>query len=349
METIQLLSVALGLAALAGINLYLTVFVTGLAIRMEWITLASQYQQLEILAHPAILIISGTLYFLEFFADKVPWVDSLWDSAHTIIRPIGGTLLAIQVLGKSDPVFDVAVAILAGGMALTTHSVKAGTRLIVNSSPEPFSNIGISVAEDVGVLAGLWMLHVNPALSLIVLILFIATALYFAPAILRGIRLKLWLMWHKLNGPASDSARAPLPTRLPSEADILFSRLNKDHKTIAWTVPCHAGKLPGAPTGVSGHLVALNEEAPNLYFVAPRRFGSISTALNLEGWKVSHEPAFLSENLVLYSVTTRKRILFLFERSRVDAVKHVAADLEDRVGPVTQQQPLDALKPAESI
>ena len=99
MERLDLLAVALGLAALAGINLYLTVFVTGLAIHFHWITLAPQYQSLEVLGNPWIVTIAGILYFLEFFADKIPWVDSIWDAVHTVIRPIGGALLAIQVLG----------------------------------------------------------------------------------------------------------------------------------------------------------------------------------------------------------------------------------------------------------
>jgi hypothetical protein len=90
METLQTLGIALGLASLAGLNLYLTVFATGLSIQQGWVTLAPQYQQLDILAHPAIIAIAGVLYLLQFFADKVPWVDSLWDGIHTVIRPVGG-------------------------------------------------------------------------------------------------------------------------------------------------------------------------------------------------------------------------------------------------------------------
>ena len=110
MDELKLLGVALGLACLAGVNLYLTVFVTGLAIHQHWIVLSPAYQSLAILGHPLILWISGTLYVLEFFADKIPWVDSAWDTVHTIIRPIGGALLAIRVLGQTSPAFDVIVA-----------------------------------------------------------------------------------------------------------------------------------------------------------------------------------------------------------------------------------------------
>src|SRR5262245_15305501 len=121
-ERLNLLAVALGLAALAGVNLYLTVFATGLAIHFHWINLAPQYQSLEVLGNPWIIGIAGVLYLLEFFADKIPWVDSIWDAVHTVIRPIGGALLAIQVLGHPSPVFTVIVALLAGGTSLITRS-----------------------------------------------------------------------------------------------------------------------------------------------------------------------------------------------------------------------------------
>ena len=103
MERLNLLGVALGLACLAGINLYLTVFVVGLAINQHWIVLSPAYQSLQILGNPVIVSVAGVLYFLEFFADKIPWMDSAWDAVHTIIRPIGGALLAIQVLGAPRP------------------------------------------------------------------------------------------------------------------------------------------------------------------------------------------------------------------------------------------------------
>src|SRR5436190_9957643 len=143
MERLHLLSVALGLAALAGINLYLTVFATGLAIHFHWITLGPDYQTLDVLGHPAVIIIAGVFYFLEFFADKIPWVDSIWDAVHTVIRPIGGALLAIQVVGHPSPAFTEIVGLLAGGTSLIAHTVKAATRLASNTSPEPFSNIGL--------------------------------------------------------------------------------------------------------------------------------------------------------------------------------------------------------------
>src|SRR4051812_20586625 len=185
MERIHLLSVALGLAALAGINLYLTVFATGMAIHYHWITLDPAYQSLAVLGQPVVIIVAGVLYFVEFLADKVPWIDSAWDAVHTIIRPIGGALLAIQVLGHPSPTMSVLVALLAGGTSLITHTAKTTTRLTSNASPEPFSNIALSFGEDVAVVGGLTLIYHNPIVALIVFVLAIAAFVYFAPRILR--------------------------------------------------------------------------------------------------------------------------------------------------------------------
>jgi len=201
-ERLDLLSVALGLAALAGVNLYLTVFATGIAIHFHWINLAPRYQSLEVLGNPWIIGIAGVLYLLEFFADKIPWVDSIWDAVHTVIRPIGGALLAIQVLGHPSPVFTVIVALLAGGTSLITHAAKAGTRLASNTSPEPVTNIGLSLGEDAAVLGGLTLMHFNPLLALIIFLIAIGIFFYFARRILYSMKRKLGMARKKLDAPA---------------------------------------------------------------------------------------------------------------------------------------------------
>src|SRR5258708_34168348 len=190
-ERLDVLSVALGLAALAGVNLYLTVFATGLAIHFHWITLAPQYQSLEILGNTWTISIAGVLYLLEFFADKIPWVDSIWDAVHTVIRPIGGALLAIQVLGHPSPALTVIVALLAGGTSLIAHPAKAATLTAHHTSPEPFSNIGLSLGEDAAVLGGLTLVHFSPLLALIIFLIAIAAFSYFPPQIFPSIKRKL--------------------------------------------------------------------------------------------------------------------------------------------------------------
>src|SRR5213083_2202641 len=234
MAKLDLLSVALGLAALAGVNLYLTVFATGLAIHFHWIPLAPQYQSPEILGHLLLITISGILYLLEFLADKIPWLDSAWDAVHTVIRPIGGALLAIQVIGHPSPAFTVIVALLAGGTSLIAHTAKAATRLATNTSPEPFSNIGLSLVEDAAVLGGLTLVHFNPLLALIIFLVGIGTFFYFAPRILRAMKAKIWLAWKKLNGPADRNTPAKLPVTLPARLASVFGRENVLGETVAW-------------------------------------------------------------------------------------------------------------------
>jgi len=331
-EKLDLLAVALGLAALAGINLYLTVFVTGLAIHFHWITLAPQYQSLEVLGNPWIITIAGILYFLEFFADKIPWVDSIWDAVHTVIRPIGGALLAIQVLGHPSPAYTVIVALLAGGTSLVAHTAKAATRLASNSSPEPFSNIGLSLGEDAAVLGGLALVHFNPVLALVIFLICIGAFFYFAPRILRAMKVKIWLAWRKLNGPADRGVPAKLPQTLPTRLAAIFGRENLLAETIAWAVPCVSGRGRGIPANLFGALVSTNEEPHRLIFVARKGPAKgLARAIDLEESSVSREPKFLSENLVIFPAAGKgPRYLFIFPRPNAGLVEEVVRDLERR-------------------
>ncbi|MGJ8695806.1 MAG: DUF4126 domain-containing protein [Verrucomicrobiaceae bacterium] len=168
MDLLTQLGLALGFATLSGINLYLTVFVTGMAVRMGWVDLAAAHEQFTILGDPMILGVSGALFCIEFFADKIPWVDSTWDVLHTVVRPVGGILLALTALGELDPAMSVVAALLAGGASLATHSLKAGGRLLVNLSPEPVSNAVASLTEDGLVLGGLGLMAVAPVVGFFV-------------------------------------------------------------------------------------------------------------------------------------------------------------------------------------
>src|SRR5437762_12411685 len=315
-EKLDLLAVALGLAALAGINLYLTVFVAGLAIHFHWITLAPQYQSLEVLANPWIITVAGVLYFLEFFADKIPWVDSIWDAVHTIIRPIGGVLLAIQVLGHPSPAFTVIVALLAGGTSLVAHTAKAATRLASNTSPEPFSNIGLSLGEDAAVLGGLALMHFNPLLALIILLIAIGAFFYFALRILRATNAKIWLAWKKLNGPADRGLPVKLPDTLPARLATVFGHENVLGETVAWAAPCISGRSRGIPANLFGALVATNEEPRRLIFVARKGGRPYTRTIELEGSVITHEPRFLFENLVISPAAGKgSKYSFIFPRS----------------------------------
>lgn len=188
MQILEQLGLVLGLASLAGVNLYLTVFLTGLLVRFDAMHLAAKYQSIEVLGHDWVLIVAGVLCAIEFVADKVPWVDSLWDSIHTLIRPIGGTVLAMQALGEMPPHVEVVAALLAGGAALTTHSAKAGTRLLANHSPEPASNIALSITEDIIVVAGTLIMLMKPIIALCVFTAVLIVLWLLLPRMFRVIR-----------------------------------------------------------------------------------------------------------------------------------------------------------------
>jgi hypothetical protein len=327
-ERLDLLAVALGLAALAGVDLYLTVFATGLAIHFHWITLAQQYQSLEVLGNPWIISIAGVLYFLEFFADKVPWVDSIWDAVHTVIRPIGGALLAIQVLGHPGPAFTIIVALLAGGTSLIAHTAKAATRLASNTSPEPFSNIALSVGEDAAVLGGLALVHFNPLLALIIFLVGIGAFFYFAPRILRAVKAKIWLAWKKLNGPADRNVPVQLPVTLPARLASVFNHENVLGETIAWTARCISGRGRRIPANFFGALVATREEPRKLFFITRK----LARTIDLEDLVVDHEPRFLFENLVISPAAGKgPRYSFMFPRSDAAFVERIVHELRERL------------------
>jgi len=173
---VELLALAASTSLLAGWRLYLATFVTGWAMRLGWIDLPDKLVALDVLQNPWVLVISGAAAVFEFFADKIAFIDSLWDGINTFVRPVGGALLALAIVDPGDPVWQVAAFLLGGGAAFVAHAGKAGARALVNSSPEPFSNVVVSTGEDVAT-AGLLALSIaNPvAAALIALILVIAS------------------------------------------------------------------------------------------------------------------------------------------------------------------------------
>ncbi|MEM1159056.1 MAG: DUF4126 domain-containing protein [Verrucomicrobiota bacterium] len=190
MEIIDLLVAAVGLGALAGINLYLTVFVLSLSLRLDWLSLATQYGSLEILAHPAFFYTSLGLMLAEFLADKIPWLDSVWDAVHTLIRPLGAAFLGFTVVGELDPFWVIIAVLVSGGAGLTGHATKASGRLLLNTSPEPVSNSVASLAEDGFVLGGLGLWALSPWLGLGLVLVMMSLLFLLAFGILRRLRQK---------------------------------------------------------------------------------------------------------------------------------------------------------------
>lgn len=189
METLNLLGSTMGLGLAAGWNLYATVLTVGLGIRFGLITLNAEMAGLEVLASPYVLIAAGILFLVEFLADKIPWVDSIWDAVHTVIRPLGAAVVGATAIGAVNAETAL-IAALCAGVSLSGHSVKAGTRLLANHSPEPFSNVVLSLIEDVLVVFGSWLALQYPAVMLTVVVVFLLVFAWFAPKILRLLRVE---------------------------------------------------------------------------------------------------------------------------------------------------------------
>jgi hypothetical protein len=188
LTTPQLIAVAAGLGWASGLRLYAVLFLTGLAGALGWVHLPHGLQLLQ--AMP-VLVASGFMVFVEFFADKIPWVDSLWDAVHTLVRIPAGALLAASVFGWDHATAATVAALLGGTLAATAHAAKASTRAAVNASPEPFSNIALSLAGDAAVPAMLWLSWTHPLLFGIALVLAIVLGLWLAVSLFRFVR-ALW-------------------------------------------------------------------------------------------------------------------------------------------------------------
>jgi Domain of unknown function (DUF4126) len=184
-DILTLLGRTLGFSFAAGINLYATVAIIGLATRYGWVDLPPQYRVFD---NNWIIGASIAMYVVEFVADKVPWVDSLWDAVHTVIRPLGGALIAVATLGHAQPWVQVAAALLGAGLAASTHAAKAGTRAAANTSPEPFSNWTLSLAED-GFVIGLGLLALtHPIAAAVVVVIALAVIVMGVRRLFRALR-----------------------------------------------------------------------------------------------------------------------------------------------------------------
>lgn len=181
MDAVSALSAAGGLAWASGIRLYLVLFSMGLLGRVGYITLPNN---LGVLANEWVLVATGLLTAVEFFADKVPVVDSLWDTIHTFIRIPAGAVLAASAMGFHDPVLTVLAGLFGGTVTSGTHLSKTSARAVVNTSPEPFTNWGASLTEDSMVLGGLWLAYFLPWLFLALLALFLLLVLLLLPRML---------------------------------------------------------------------------------------------------------------------------------------------------------------------
>ena len=180
MSGVELIALASSVSLLAGWRLYLVTFATGLAMKLGWIELPEHLRALDVLANEWVIGIAAVGAVAEFFADKIAWVDSAWDTVHGFIRPLGGALLSLAIVDAGDPAWQVGSFLLGGGGALLAHTGKAGARALVNTSPEPVSNVVVSTTEDIAT-GGLFALAIaNPIAAAVIAALLVASSLWLA-------------------------------------------------------------------------------------------------------------------------------------------------------------------------
>jgi hypothetical protein len=331
MELLKTLAAAVSLGALAGVNLYLTVFITGLAARFDWVSFPPALAGLEVLGSPAILAISGALFLVEFLADKIPWVDTAWDSVHTFIRPVGAAALAVAAIGDAHPAFEVAGGLLAGGMALSAHFAKAGTRLAANTSPEPFTNIGLSLAGDGLVVLGLGLIAWSPIVALVVIGSVVGTILFFLPRLLRAMVVNLTFAWKKLTCPPQDSLPASPGTELPHALEKILRRSHASKAPLGWSIACVSRKGSALPANIRGHLAALEGEPSLLHFIGKTWRGHMHASLDVSDATFEFTEGFLTHKLEVVMGSDSVRQAFLFDQQTLPAAKKLAQTLSGKV------------------
>ncbi|SDY00357.1 DUF4126 domain-containing protein [Nitrosomonas sp. Nm33] len=196
------LALTMGASWASGINLYAVMLVLGLGGATDNINLPTE---LTVLENPLVIGAAGLMYIIQFFVDKIPGLDSAWDTLHTFVRIPAGAMLAAGTVGDVSPALEIAAGILGGGVAATSHATKTGTRLMINTSPEPVTNWSASISEDLLVLGGLWTALHHPILFLILFVIFIGLAIWLLPKLwklIKGVLLKMG----RFLGMAKDSA-----------------------------------------------------------------------------------------------------------------------------------------------
>ncbi len=325
MEVVQLLAAVLPLAFTSGLNLYLTVLVLGLAIRMGWITDAPQ--GLQVLGSLPVVLTAFTLYVIGFFADKIQFVDNLWDSIHTLIRPAGAALLAFATVAQIDPTVSVIAALLAGSVSLATHAGKAGTRVAVNtmSPAENVSNIALSVGEDV-VVAGVSILTVfAPLLALFFTLLLLGVLAVVVPQTLRWTWLTLNAVFNWVRAPFYQQLDPdPLPK---GDADLYAPRVPTTSVRCGAQVRSDFGERQGY----------LSLFTSGLGFTYGRAVTGQRTAWELDYNRIEHV-AIRSEGLLILldiafvdKFSNQQRALFLFTRERKQFVEQLIATIRQRI------------------
>ncbi len=269
-DIIGLVGSALGLGFLSGFRLYATVVALGLAIRFHWFMPNETLSAMTVFANGYVMAIAAALGLVEFLADKIPWVDSAWDSIHTFIRPLAAVAMGLAALGSIHPVGKTVIALLCGGVALSAHSAKAATRFAANHSPEPYSNWLLSAGEDLAAPLALWFISAHPGIFMGFLAVFLALFAYLAPVVMRQIKVEVSALRALLNrwvgfGP---TVRATLPKAAAAEpqAREAWSLLQGYVDRLPQTVASKSGSMVGVRAVATKSLPGLNRSIGYLCF-----------------------------------------------------------------------------------
>ncbi len=251
MAPLQQLAGLLGLSVVSGVNLYLTVLVVGCAQRFHWVV--GLPTELQVLAHPLVLGVSGGLFLLEFLADKVPFVTPVWDAVHTFIRPVGGALLALASVGQVSPALQVAAAVAGGTIALGAHGTKMGVRLLAHATPEPASHSLLSLAEDLGVVGLLMLAYAHPRVALPILLAILLAIAWLLPLVFRVAGFLVAVLAARIR-----TLLEPQPRAVPPRW-VALRLLELEAPADAWAGRAFARRVKGVPRLKPGYLVRLGD------------------------------------------------------------------------------------------
>jgi hypothetical protein len=348
MEFLSLLGSTMGLGFVSGLNLYATVLTVGLGVRFGLIQLNPEISHLEVLTNPYVLATAGVLYLIEFFADKIPWVDSVWDAFHTLIRPIGAVAIGVTAIGSVDPSTKTIIGLVSGGTAFSSHSTKAGTRVAANHSPEPFSNIMLSLFEDGLVVAATWLTVTHPIVMLVIVLIFLVFFAWLSPKIFRLLRLELIavlsLVRKFLSSKQAYVVQATDGTAFPigvgnelgnmSENDSLVEPMPEKYteywkdkyntQRIDFCIRCVAGK---GVKGLRNSVGYLNHTNEAVVFLTRRLFRFRSYSVDLKSIKDVHFKKGLLLDRLSWQIDNKQQT-FLFFKHRLNPGQKVFNTLQ---------------------
>jgi len=263
MDAIAQLGSILGLSFISGINLYATVAMTGICVKTGLIT--GLPPELQVFGNEAVIFVALLLYAVEFFMDKIQGLDILWDGLHTFIRPLGGAFIALTQVGEASAAVEVIVFLVGASMASAAHATKAGTRLVVNTSPEPVSNVLVSIGEDLGVVGFTFLALAYPKLTFFLTIILLVLIIIFLPVLFRTFRMLLGSVFFRIKALFIRDITKSRLLSLPLSMDTFFDNQKEKDEEIIWAGKAYARRVPSVKRSARIYLVITSQAVYCLY------------------------------------------------------------------------------------